>query len=81
MLQYYYYYYYIKITGEIYIFIGKQGAGYISHYMEVKFSGHSPTEYLLNSQMDSDKIWTTVGELVDVSMMLDVEKTTAKQNS
>ena len=62
-----------KLRGEIYRFIGIQGAGFISRYLQVKFSEQSPTEYLLRSQMDADHIWATDVELVAVSLMLGVD--------
>ena len=62
-----------KLRGEIYSFIGIQGAGFISRYLQVRFSEQSPTEYLLRSQMDADHIWATDIELVAVSLMLGVD--------
>ena len=73
--------YHKKLRGEIYRFIAVQGASLISRYLEVKFNGESPREYLLRSNMDTETIWATDVEIIATSFMLDVDLFVANEHS
>ena len=73
--------YHKKLRGEIYRFIAVQGASFISRYLEVKFNGESPREYLLRYNMDTETTWATDVEIIATSFMLDVDLFVANEHS
>ena len=62
---------YSIIREEICRFMVTEGASFVSRYLETKFEKlTTPSDYLKNSQMHSDKIWGTDVEIITLSKML-----------